>query len=160
MATSWDSKLTLILSEIKLLKISLYSGINDREPWVLYPSYLKQKVSYPRWDSTQCKYILSSLVPHKECTLCNVQSLLLDGFRRSAALEGQLLTHYKALLAYRLFVWSIIQIAVSGRNAGNGKPPPSNSDLPMLHVKGPSRLNNTNSQGYIKLSRLFNLLPI
>lgn len=155
MATSWYTKLCLILEDIKLLKISLYTGINNRKPWLLYISYLKQKLSHPWWDSTQCKYRLSNLVSHKDCTLCNVQSLLLGDFRRSAAYSLQGIASLQLICKkYQA------KIAVSGRNAGNGKKKPSDFDLPMLHAKGPSRLNNTNSQGYIKLSRLFHLLPI
>lgn len=77
------------------------------------------------------------------------------------ALEGQLLTHYKALLAYRLLVRNIkLKLQFLLEMLAMAKKTLSDFDLPILHAKEPSRLNNMNSQGYIKLSRIFHLLPI
>lgn len=115
----------------------------------------KKKVCYPWWDSTQCNHRLSKLDPHKECTPCNVQSLLLYGFRRAAAYS------LKGIASLQVICKKYqVKIAVSGRNAGNDKKNPTDFGLPMLHAKRPSRLNNMNSQVYIELSRLFHLLPI
>lgn len=113
MATSWDSKLPLILVENKLLKIYFYFGIKGIRPFILKGTcYLKQEVTYPWWASTHYKYrFFFSSVPHRDCTICNVQALLLDGFRRSGAYLWNGISSLQVICKkYQTKLWFLVEM--------------------------------------------------